>query len=179
MRRIKYTPTLGLFLMLLDAGQGARLHEAARALVLCATHTANTACYLLVFINSYFLILLIHFLGKRKQISFSFLWLTVRTPPPWLKEKKFLDLINNDKFRGVLEEKNVQGSDLRSMRCSGFGLRTDPPGNRPRTGRQCGVWWAKFCLCIVCSRGLLSPFTFAIIDFLCSGHPLLRVSEGM
>eukprot|EP00001_Collodictyon_triciliatum_P162387 28565_4 len=26
------------------------------------------------------------------------------------------------------------------MRCSGFGIRTDPPGNRPRTGRQRGVW---------------------------------------
>ena len=67
MRLIEYTPTLGVFLMPLDAGQGARLHEAARALVLCATHTANTARYLLFSIHPcQFLMLLIHFSGKTK-----------------------------------------------------------------------------------------------------------------
>lgn len=74
MRRIEYKPTRGVFLMPLDAGQGARLHEAARALVLCATHTANTARYLLLFRHSHHvLILLIHFLFENKKNLFRFL----------------------------------------------------------------------------------------------------------
>jgi hypothetical protein len=53
----------------------------------------------------------------------------------------------------------------------------------PATGRTQGAnavsGELNFCSCIVCSRVVLGPFTFAfaIIDFLCSGHPLLRVSE--
>ena len=74
MRLIEYTPTLGVFLMPLDAGQGARLHEAARALVLCATHTANTARYILFFIHPC-LMLLIHF-SQKNQSEMSFLFLS-------------------------------------------------------------------------------------------------------